>query len=367
MKQPYGIGGAAATVLARICSEETEGGRRLPQGAPTSPIISNMICRRMDRELSDLARNSKATYSRYADDITFSTSAPMFDSDIAVVGQSGSISDVVIGAKLAAIIADNDFRINEEKVRVQKRNQHQEVTGITVNETPNVPRKFIRQIRAMLHDWSLNGYDAAETRYRKEFDRKRGPGRRKTLFRDVVYGKISFVKMVKGEDDPVYRKLRTAVLKLENKSVLGDTMTPKRSYDVALSFAGKQRAIAKKIAERVHAAGFAVFYDDFEKVRLWGKNLPDIFQTIYRDQARYCVIFVSPEYKDGVWTNAERRHALERSINEVDNDYILPVIVERADVPGLANTTGWLMLDKEGVDGVAEALIKKLREIEHHA
>lgn len=75
MSPPYSVGHAAATVLARICSEESEGVRRLPQGAPTSPIISNMICRRMDREMSELARNNNCTYSRYVDDITFSTNA----------------------------------------------------------------------------------------------------------------------------------------------------------------------------------------------------------------------------------------------------------------------------------------------------
>ena len=357
MKQPYGIGDAAATVLARICSEETEGGRRLPQGAPTSPIISNMICRRMDRELSDLARRSQARYSRYADDITFSTKAPMFDSDIAAVGQSGSISDVVIGAKLAAIIADNDFRINEEKVRVQKRNQHQEVTGITVNKTPNVPRKFIRQIRAMLHDWSLNGYDAAETRYRKEFDRKRGPGRGNTLFRDVVYGKISFVKMVKGEDDPVYRSLRNRVLRLDGRSVTGDMMDPKRKYDVALSFASAQRTIAAEIAKRVKEAGYNVFYD--ADVDLWGKELTKEFEEAYRNDARQCVMLVSQEYTSGMWTNYERQQALSRWLKEPG--YILPVMVgERVKVPGLPDTIHWLPLDEVGVDGIVQRLIKRL-------
>ena len=360
IKPPYDVGPTAATVLARICSEETESGRLLPQGAPTSPIISNMICRRMDRQLSALARNSNCTYSRYADDITFSTNARSFPENIASLGRNSN--DVALGADLERVITNNDFRVNNNKVRIQARNQHQEVTGLTVNKSANVPRKFIRQIRAMLHDWEMNGYEAAQDRYRREFDRRRrrGPGRTPIHFRDVVYGKIGFVKMVRGDNDPVYRSLRDRVLRLDGRSVTGDTMEPKRRYDVALSFAGKQRPIAEEIATRVKNAGYAVFYDGFEEANLWGKELTTEFEAIYRDQARYCVILVSPDYATGVWTNVERRQALSRATREQDKEYILPVVVEDAEVPGLADTVKWLSLEEVGTAGVVRNLLVKL-------
>ena len=144
-------------------------------------------------------------------------------------------------------------------------------------------------------------------------------------------------------------------------------MEPKRRYDVALSFAGKQRPIAEEIATLVKDAGYAVFYDGFEEANLWGKELTTELEAIYRDQARYCVILVSPEYAKGVWTNVERQQALSRAISEQDREYILPVVVEDAKVPGLATTVKWLSLEEEGTAGIVRKLLAKLEASEEDA
>ena len=104
-KKPYEIPSPAATVLAQICCFED----KLPQGAPTSPIVSNMICAKLDNELYRLARKYKCKYTRYADDITFSTYNYDFPSALAKTNSSGQVE---LGDELKSIIHENWFEVN---------------------------------------------------------------------------------------------------------------------------------------------------------------------------------------------------------------------------------------------------------------
>jgi TIR domain len=131
-------------------------------------------------------------------------------------------------------------------------------------------------------------------------------------------------------------------------------------FDVAISFAGPERASAEALATRVRDAGFAVFYDNFYPEELWGKNLVDTFDEIYRKRARYCVIFASNEYKERIWTNHERRSAQARALEEKGNEYILPIKVEGAELDGMPPTVGHLSLSM-GIDQIADLLIQKLK------
>ena len=142
LKKPYEMPEKVATILAQICCHKNQ----LPQGAPTSPVVSNMICARLDGELQRLAKANNCTYSRYADDITFSTSMPSFPEDIAKIELGNSVHDVILGKDLLRIIGENGFAINENKTRLQRRNHKQEVTGLTVNRYPNITRKYTNQI-----------------------------------------------------------------------------------------------------------------------------------------------------------------------------------------------------------------------------
>jgi len=87
-------------------------------------------------------------------------------------------------------------------------------------------------------------------------------------------------------------------------------------YDVAISFAGPQRPLAESLAARVKEAGFHVFFDDYYPEQLWGKNLVEYFDEVYRKQSRYCVIFMSAEYKERLWTTLERQSAQARAFHE---------------------------------------------------
>ena len=168
MAFPYGLNPDVATVLAQICCHNNQ----LPQGAPTSPIVTNMICAKMDSQLQHLAKECKATYTRYADDITFSTTLPKFPPRLAYTVTEEGTEKLVLGDALLNIITENGFTINEQKIRLQTRGNHQSVTGLTTNKFPNVDRKYVRQIRAMLHAWAKFGLEAAEKEYQEKYDNK---------------------------------------------------------------------------------------------------------------------------------------------------------------------------------------------------
>ncbi len=134
-------------------------------------------------------------------------------------------------------------------------------------------------------------------------------------------------------------------------------------FDVAISFAGAERKLAERLSILVRDAGFNVFYDDFYAEVLWGKNLADEFDEIFRKRARFCVIFISEEYKKRIWTDRERQSAQARAILEKNKEYILPIKVDETELDGLPPTIGYLPISR-GVDHIAEILITKLARTE---
>jgi retron-type reverse transcriptase len=173
-----GYSPAVSTILALICTESPRqtvafegatyhvatGPRALPQGACTSPALSNLVSRRLDRRLAGMARKHGWTYTRYADDLTFSS-----DSKEGVA---------MLLARIRHIVTEEGFEINPPKIRVLKRNAAQTVTGIVVNEKPNAPRSLRRLLRAVLHRAKKTGLAPAEhpkLRGRIEFVRMVNP------------------------------------------------------------------------------------------------------------------------------------------------------------------------------------------------
>ncbi len=206
LARPYRRNAEVATHLAKICCYEG----KLPQGAPSSPIVSNMVCARLDGHLQMLARNYRCFYTRYGDDITISTSLERFPPEIASVNGEGLERTVRLGRALRKIIHTNGFQINESKSRLQRWHARQEVTGLVVNKFPNVKRTFVRQVRAMLHAWQKFGPDAAANEYSTKYDKRRKtpPEDRSEHFKRVVKGKIEFIGWVRSPKDPLYLKLR---------------------------------------------------------------------------------------------------------------------------------------------------------------
>jgi hypothetical protein len=113
------------------------------------------------------------------------------------------------------------------------------------------------------------------------------------------------------------------------------------------------------LAETIRDAGYAVFYDDFFPEQLWGKNLAIFFDEIFRKKARFCVIFVSKEYQQRVWTIHEARSAQARALAEKGKEYILPIQVDETELEGLLPTIGYVPIGF-GIEKIGEILMKKL-------
>jgi retron-type reverse transcriptase len=141
-----------ATALAQLSCHENE----LPQGSPCSPPISNLIGHLLDVRLARLAKACKCHYSRYADDLTFSTNQKSFPDQIAVLDERVS-QNWHLAQPLIEKISRAGFVVNEQKTRMQIRGSRQIVTGLIVNEKVNVTREYYLAARAMCHEYFRTG------------------------------------------------------------------------------------------------------------------------------------------------------------------------------------------------------------------
>lgn len=131
-------------------------------------------------------------------------------------------------------------------------------------------------------------------------------------------------------------------------------------FDVAISFAGEERVIARDIAQGLRNSGFSVFFDEFETSTMWGSDLVQFLDVVYRKRARYCIAIISSSYKIKMWTRHELRSALARRLAE-DKDYILPVRVDDTELDGLQPTTGYIRIQKAAdVGNIITAFAAKL-------
>lgn len=206
LAEPFGFGRDAATLLAQMCCYRGA----LPQGAPTSPVISNIICSAMDREIAKLAASERCYFTRYADDLTFSTDRTSFPTSLAYAEGTKAF----VGPGLQRIINDATFSVNEEKTRLVRRWQRQRVTGLVINDRLNVPREYVRGIRTLLYIWKRYGLTDAEASFARAVAPVNRPVDR-VDFRTSIRSRIQHVGNTKGWADPVYRQLADLLTPLD--------------------------------------------------------------------------------------------------------------------------------------------------------
>ena len=130
-------------------------------------------------------------------------------------------------------------------------------------------------------------------------------------------------------------------------------------YDVCLSFAGEQREYVDRVAKLLVSADVRVFYDRYETADLWGEDLVAHFDNVYRKRAKFCVMFVSVNYAQKVWTTHERCSAQARAMRSA-SAYILPVRFDDTEIPGLLETVGFLNANDLTPDQIADFVVAKL-------
>lgn len=224
--KPFSLNKELASVIAGLCCmQDANGDGVLPQGSPCSPILTNIICRQLDRRLTGLAKRFNLKYTRYADDITFSSDYNVFQDDSEFM------------TEFKRIIADQHFIFNDKKTRLQRSNERQEVTGLVVNEKVNVVREYVRDIRNLLYIWKRYGYEQAYAKFYPRYVSSkayRPKNQGMPSMECVIEGKLLYLRMVMGEDSSVYNKLLGTFEELcpDRKKVVDNNLTYEVSYRI---------------------------------------------------------------------------------------------------------------------------------------
>lgn len=359
MCKPFNMDPKAATIVAQLCTHENS----LPQGSPISPILSNFIATDLDRRLTHLAKTYGLRYTRYADDITFSTSKRNFPISVGYFeGNNPITGNTVLGKVLEDEILASGFSINYEKVRLQIPGVRQEVTGLTVNEFPNVKRKYIRRIRAMIHAWKKYGLVEAEKEYLEKYatsppniDLAKPNG---SYYKNVVYGKLAYLKMVRGDDDEVYLRLCLQAAELDPNSPkkMQELRAMYEKYDIFISHASEDKAtVATPIFEACEAIGIRAFIDD--KYIKWGDSLTEKINHAL-GQSKLVLAILSDNSVDKTWPSKEINAAIARELS--GKQKILPLIVGKPDLSSVS-----LLQDKLYINwsGNAHEIAVRIKEL----
>lgn len=218
---PFNFPSEIANVLAGLCCTFDEDSERnvLPQGSPASPLLTNAICDTLDRRMKGVARRFGLHYSRYADDMTFSSMHNVY--------QEGSEFRI----EITRIISEQGFTMNENKTRLQKNGTRQEVTGLTVNAITNVSRKYISDLRWILHIWEKEGYAKAYALFYPKYKHEKGYIKKgEPVMENVIGGKLNYLRMIRGANNTAYQKLQARYDALQELVFVDNETDKSKSY-----------------------------------------------------------------------------------------------------------------------------------------
>ena len=201
----FGLNEKVATVLAQIACFENA----LPQGSPCSPVISNLIGHVLDIHLVRLAAKEGCRYTRYADDLTFSTNAESFPERVAKQAM-GAPHVWLPGNELERLVRTSGFLINPTKTRLQYCYSRQDVTGLVVNRKLNAPLEYRATVRAMVHRlYKTGGFEFI----RQVPDGKGGTSEERTPGKPIqLRGMLNFVEEIDKHDRAIRQKFRPDML-----------------------------------------------------------------------------------------------------------------------------------------------------------
>lgn len=204
-----------ATAIAKIACFDN----RLPQGSPCSPVITNLITHSLDIRLAYLAKKYSCTYSRYADDITFSTRKEIFPPQL----MKEDTGTYVTGKRLKREIESSGFSINNKKTRIQYKDSRQDVTGLIVNRKPNIKNEYWRTVKAQCHSFFKTGV----------FYTKTEEGILKGNVNELE-GKLNFIDQV-----DLYNRSR------QKPPLNPSYQTAKHNHNTSPLFSGRERIFSK--------------------------------------------------------------------------------------------------------------------------
>lgn len=271
----------------------------LPQGAPSSPAISELVLKNLDRKLSGYSERHDFQYSRYVDDITFSCSRTQ--------------KWITFAAVFYMIINSEGFQINKKKSRVSFYYQRQEVAGLTVNEQLNVTSKYIKQLRTILHNWEKDGYVLASNKFLMHYYKNMTNAKDFIpKMEHIVAGKLSYLKMVRSYKRKKNSEIPHPEFDFFEAFGISYTKPDENEYTIIkTSDPVWEKLHDRYVALRVRDFNIINGYEDDQKLQKrvyrYGDDAgPLVYAVRNDDSEQWRIIKI---YRNGVWRNGDEEEA----------------------------------------------------------
>lgn len=303
LSRHFGFNDRVATILARICTNDGS----LPQGASTSPIVANLIAKNLDKKLVELAIKSNTKFTRYSDDITFSSSHKSIPKIL--ISEHQILEDgkkVTLSQELHDAVRNSGFQINPAKTRLMLPNERQEVTGLIVNKKVNIWRKDISRLRMKIYSAEKYGTTEAARVWKKESGAD---------FSNHIVGWLSFIRQVRGKNDPVLSNLcrQCIAAKITQIEWIKEMADMVKQFDVFLSHASEDKDKVRKLKDALEDRGVKVFFDE-DSIK-WGDSIVEKVNHGLQ-KSTFFMPFLTKSFSAKGWPNKELNSAIQSNISQ---------------------------------------------------